>query len=107
MRHYNVGTFTEPVTVYYITGETATTMGGKVQTTASLELMADVKQDSAERLARLGQKIDVESYAFVMRNELPDEAVGVLYLTWDGVRYNPVGPTTDKKSRFLTIRAKR
>ena len=104
MSRYNIGKFTERVTVNYITSETATDMGGRVQNTASVDLMADVKQESAERKARLGANVDDDTFVFTMRNEVPGR---VYNLFWEGEKFNVVGPVSDKKERFLVIRAKR
>ena len=88
----------------YITSETATDMGGRVKNTASINLMADVKQESSERKARLGVKVDDDTYTFTMRNEIPGR---VFNLFWEGEKFNVIGPVTDKKERFLVLRAKR
>ncbi len=96
----NIGTFRDPISIYYKEGSTISDMGSETLTFTHYDLMADVNQMSGKTAQYYGLDVMVESLKVICRAPILARPVKILYKSSE---YAVVDSFVDKRGLFLTM----
>ena len=96
----NIGAFRDEITIYYLSSQTVTAMGGRSKSFTSYTINADVKQISGSTSLRYGLDVQAKSYDVVCRPPSTSRPAKVVIGT---DTYNVVSAEIDKVNQWLKM----
>lgn len=96
----NVGSFRDPITIYYKEGSVISDMGSETLTYTLHEVFADVNQLSGKTALYYGLDVMNESYKVICRPPILNRPVKVLYRN---DYYRLIDSFVDKRGLYLTM----